>query len=86
MTTNPVVSACVELSYPVAVRECRRRPPLDCATARFEDVAAVRPFGWSRGERHFWPHRHDGECERRYAPGYFVRRADGSAVVVDVRA
>nr|WP_325052036.1 TnsA-like heteromeric transposase endonuclease subunit [Streptomyces triticagri] len=96
-------------------------------TARFEDVAPVRPFRWSRGERHFsgwywsattgqhvgfeswlerdrlilmdfdplvtgiasqpfWLHWHDGERERRHAPDYFVRRADGSAVVVDVRA
>ncbi|MBC9729825.1 TnsA-like heteromeric transposase endonuclease subunit [Streptomyces sp. TRM68367] len=117
----------VELSYVDAVRERRRRPLLDCVTARFEDVAPVRPFRWSRGERHFpgwywasttgqhvgfeswlerdrlilldfdpevvgissqpfWLHWHDGERERRHAPDYFVRRADGSAVVVDVRA
>ncbi|MGW0547519.1 TnsA-like heteromeric transposase endonuclease subunit [Streptomyces altiplanensis] len=117
----------VELSYVDAVRERRRRPLLDCVTARFEDVAAVRPFSWSRGERHFpgwywaattgrhvgfeswlerdrlllmdfdpevvgiasqpfWLHWHDGERERRHAPDYFVRRTDGSAVVVDVRA
>lgn len=90
-------------------------------------MAAVRPFRWSRGERHFsgwywaattgrhvgfeswlerdrlvlmdfdpgmvgiasqpfWLHWHDGERERRHAPDYLVRRADGSAVVVDVRA
>jgi hypothetical protein len=90
-------------------------------------MAAVRPFRWSRGERHFpgwywaattgrhvgfeswlerdrlllmdfdpevvgiasqpfWLHWHDGERERRHAPDYFVRRTDGSAVVVDVRA
>ncbi|MCQ0025079.1 TnsA-like heteromeric transposase endonuclease subunit [Streptomyces somaliensis DSM 40738] len=36
-----------------AVRECQRRPLPDCVTARFEDVPAVRPFRWSRGERHF---------------------------------
>ncbi|MFE7400836.1 TnsA-like heteromeric transposase endonuclease subunit [Streptomyces sp. NPDC057557] len=42
----------VELSYVDAVRACRRRPLLDCATARFEDVPAVRQFRWSRGERH----------------------------------
>ncbi|WP_432253419.1 hypothetical protein [Streptomyces sp. HNM1019] len=30
----------VELSYLDAVGECRRRPLLDCVTARFEDVAA----------------------------------------------
>ncbi|MFD7163652.1 TnsA-like heteromeric transposase endonuclease subunit [Streptomyces violascens] len=117
----------VELSYVDAVLERRRRPLLDCVTARFEDVAPVRPFRWSRGERHFpgwywasttgqhvgfeswlerdrlilldfdpqvvgiasqpfWLHWHDGERERRHAPDYFVRRADGSAVVVDVRA
>ncbi len=87
----------------------------------------MRPFRWSRGERHFagwfwaatvgrhvgfeswlerdrlilmdfdpevvgiasqpfWLHWHDGERERRHAPDYFVRRADGSAMVVDVRA
>ena len=34
----------------------------------------------------FWVHWHDGERERRHAPDYFVRRADGSAVVIDVRA
>lgn len=117
----------VELSYVDAVRESRRRPLLDCVTARFEDVAAVRPFRWTHGERHFsgwywaattgqhvgfeswlerdrlllldfdpkvvgiasqpfWLYWHDGERERRHAPDYFVRRADGSAVVVDVRA
>ncbi|MER5532024.1 TnsA-like heteromeric transposase endonuclease subunit [Streptomyces sp. NPDC002677] len=117
----------VELSYVDAVRERRRRPLLDCVTARFEDAPAVRPFRWSRGERHFsgwywaattgqhvgfeswlerdrlvlmdfdpgvvgiasqpfWLHWHDGERERRHAPDYFVRRTDGSAVVVDVRA
>lgn len=87
----------------------------------------MRPFRWSRGERHFagwywaattgqhvgfeswlerdrlllvdfdpevvgvasqpfWLHWYDGERERRHAPDYFMRRADGSAVVVDVRA
>ncbi|MFE7753090.1 TnsA-like heteromeric transposase endonuclease subunit [Streptomyces sp. NPDC057428] len=90
-------------------------------------MAAVRPFRWSRGDRHFsgwywaattgrhvgfeswlerdrlslthfdpevtgiasqpfWLHRHDGERERRHAPDCFVRRTDGSATVVDVRA
>ncbi|WP_440581562.1 TnsA-like heteromeric transposase endonuclease subunit [Streptomyces viridochromogenes] len=34
----------------------------------------------------FWLHWHDGERERRHAPDFFVRRVDGSAVVVDVRA
>ncbi|MFF4733960.1 TnsA-like heteromeric transposase endonuclease subunit [Streptomyces mirabilis] len=117
----------VELSYVDAVRERRRRPLLDCVTARFEDVAPVRPFRWSRGERHFagwywsattrqhvgfeswlerdrlllmdfdpqvagiasqpfWLHWHDGERERRHAPDYFVRRADGPVVVIDIRA
>ena len=117
----------IELSYMDALRERQRRPLLDCVTARFEDVAPVRPFRWSRGERHFagwywaattgqhvgfeswlerdrlllmdfdpevagiasqpfWLHWHDGKRERRHAPDYFVRRRDGSAVVVDVRA
>ncbi|MET8402773.1 TnsA-like heteromeric transposase endonuclease subunit [Streptomyces sp900116325] len=31
-------------------------------------------------------HWHDGDRERRHAPDYFVRRADGSAAVVDVRS
>ncbi|MEU5305050.1 TnsA-like heteromeric transposase endonuclease subunit [Streptomyces noursei] len=116
----------VELSYVDAVRQRQRRPLLDCVTARFEDVAPVRQFRWSRGERHFagwywaattgqhvgfeswlerdrlvlmdfdpqvagiasqpfWLHWHDGARERRHAPDYFVRRVDGSAVVVDVR-
>lgn len=110
-----------------AVGERQRRPLLDCATARFEDVGPVRPFRWSRGERHFsgwywaattgqhvgfeswlerdrlllmdfdpkvtgiasqpfWLHWHDGLREHRHAPDYFVRRVDGSAVVIDVRA
>ncbi|MFJ1970358.1 TnsA-like heteromeric transposase endonuclease subunit [Streptomyces sp. NPDC087903] len=118
---------CVELSYVDAVHGLCRRPLRDCVTGRFEDVAPVRTFRWSRGERHFpgwywaattgrhvgfeswlerdrlllmdfvpsvvgissqpfWLHWHDGERERRHAPDYFVRRADGSAVVVDVRA
>ncbi|MFE0680598.1 TnsA-like heteromeric transposase endonuclease subunit [Streptomyces sp. NPDC058961] len=34
----------------------------------------------------FWLHWHDGSRERRHAPDFFVRREDGSAVVVDVRA
>ncbi|WP_225889073.1 TnsA-like heteromeric transposase endonuclease subunit [Streptomyces resistomycificus] len=38
------------------------------------------------GSQPFWLHWHDGEREGRHAPDYFVRRADGSAVVVDVRA
>lgn len=110
-----------------AARGRCRRPLRDCVTGRFEDVAPVRTFGWSRGGRHFpgwywaattgrhvgfeswlerdrlllmdfdpsvvgigsqpfWLHWHDGKRERRHAPDYFVRRADGSAVVVDVRA
>lgn len=117
----------VELSYVDAVGERQRCPLVDCATARFEDVGPVRPFRWSRGERHFsgwywaattgqhvgfeswlerdrlllmdfdpmvagiasqpfWLHWHDGLRERRHAPDYFVRRVDGSAVVIDVRA
>ena len=43
----------VELSYVDAVRERQRRPLLDCVTNRFQDVAPVRPFRWSQGERHF---------------------------------
>ncbi|MFD4655812.1 TnsA-like heteromeric transposase endonuclease subunit [Kitasatospora sp. NPDC058444] len=121
------VGAYVELSYMSPVHGRVRRPMLDCVTSRFEYVAPVRPFRWSRGERHFpgwywaattgqhvgfeswlerdrlvlmdfdpavvgigsqpfWLHWHDGERERRHAPDYFVRRGDGSAVVVDVRA
>ncbi|WP_327072107.1 TnsA-like heteromeric transposase endonuclease subunit [Kitasatospora purpeofusca] len=117
----------VELSYVDVVRERQRRPLLDCVTTRFEDVEPVRPFRWSRGERHFagwywaattgqhvgfeswlerdqlllldfdpqvagiasqpfWLYWHDGERERRHAPDYFARHADGSAVVIDVRA
>ncbi|WP_406484876.1 TnsA-like heteromeric transposase endonuclease subunit [Streptomyces sp. NBC_01563] len=118
----------VELSCAEGVRgRRRRRPLLDCATARFEDAVPVRPFRWSRGGLHFpgwywaattgqhvgfeswlerdrlvlmdfdpavvqmasqpfWLHWHDGSRERRHAPDFFVRRADGSAVVVDVRA
>ncbi|MEW1757447.1 TnsA-like heteromeric transposase endonuclease subunit [Streptomyces cyaneofuscatus] len=117
----------LELSCVDVAGRRRRRPLLDCATARFEDVVPVRPFRWSRGSRHFpgwywsattgqhvgfeswlerdhlvlmdfdpavmqvasqpfWLHWHDGSRERRHAPDFFVRRADGSAVVVDVRA
>ncbi|MFF0110018.1 TnsA-like heteromeric transposase endonuclease subunit [Streptomyces hirsutus] len=38
------------------------------------------------GSQPFWLHWHDGERERRHAPDYFIRREDGSAVVIDVRA
>lgn len=116
-----------EMTYVDAVRGRQRSGLLDCVTARFEDAAPVRPFRWSRGERHFpgwywsattgrhvgfeswlerdrlllmdfdpgvvgiasqpfWLYWHDGDRERRHAPDYFVRRADGSAVVVDIRA
>jgi hypothetical protein len=34
----------------------------------------------------FWLHWHDGERERRHAPDFFVRLADGRGRVVDVRA
>jgi hypothetical protein len=34
----------------------------------------------------FWLHWHDGQQQRRHAPDYFVRRGDGTGVVVDVRA
>jgi hypothetical protein len=37
------------------------------------------------GSQLFWLHWHDGKRERRHAPDFFVRRADGSALVVDVR-
>ncbi|WP_438828221.1 TnsA-like heteromeric transposase endonuclease subunit [Streptomyces mirabilis] len=117
----------VEVSCVDAAGQRRRRPLLDCATARFEDAVPVQPFRWSRGSRYFpgwyWSattgqhvgfeswlerdrlvlmdfdpavmriasqpfrlHWHDGSRERRHAPDYFVRRADGSAEVVDVRA
>ena len=117
----------IELSYVGGARDRQRRPLLDCVATRFEDAAPVRPFRWSRGERHFpdwywsattgqhvgfeswlerdrllltdfdpdvvgmasqpfWLHWRDGTRERRHAPDYFLRRADGSAVVVDVRA
>ncbi|MEY9489981.1 hypothetical protein RKD26_005775 [Streptomyces calvus] len=118
---------CVELSYVDTVHGRRRRPLRECVAGRFEDVAPVRTFRWSRGERHFpgwyraattgrhvgfeswlergrlllmdfdrdvvgissqpfWPHWHDGKRERQHAPDEVMRRADGSAVVVDVRA
>ncbi|MCZ0992942.1 hypothetical protein O1L44_07150 [Streptomyces noursei] len=38
------------------------------------------------GSQPFWLHWHDGERERRRAPDCFLRRVDGSAVVVNVRA
>jgi hypothetical protein len=34
----------------------------------------------------FWLCWHDGSRRRRHAPDFFVRRADGTGVVVDVRA
>jgi hypothetical protein len=34
----------------------------------------------------FWLHWHDGHRQRRHAPDYFMRRDDGTGVVVDVRA
>ncbi|WP_374205631.1 TnsA-like heteromeric transposase endonuclease subunit [Streptomyces sioyaensis] len=34
----------------------------------------------------FWLHWHDGSRRRRHAPDYFVRLADGTGRVVDVRA
>ncbi|MGA4839212.1 TnsA-like heteromeric transposase endonuclease subunit [Streptomyces sp. G45] len=34
----------------------------------------------------FWLHWHDGSRRRRHAPDYFVRLADGTGWVVDVRA
>ncbi len=44
---------CVELSYVDAVHGRRRCPRRDCVASRFEGVAPVRTFLWSRGERHF---------------------------------
>ena len=34
----------------------------------------------------FWLHWHDGRRPRRHCPDYFVRRSDGTAMVIDVRA
>lgn len=34
----------------------------------------------------FWLHWSDGTRTRRHAPDYFVRRVDGTGVVIDVRA
>ncbi|MCI0690205.1 MAG: TnsA-like heteromeric transposase endonuclease subunit [Sporichthyaceae bacterium] len=34
----------------------------------------------------FWLHWHDGHRGRRHAPDFFARRADGTGVVLDVRA
>lgn len=34
----------------------------------------------------FWLHWHDGRRSRRHAPDFFARLADGTAVVIDVRA
>jgi hypothetical protein len=33
-----------------------------------------------------WVHWRDGRRARRHAPDYFARRADGTAMVIDVRA
>ncbi|WP_406448839.1 TnsA-like heteromeric transposase endonuclease subunit [Streptomyces sp. NBC_01622] len=116
-----------EVAFVDGTGKRQRRSLRSCVTERFEDVQPVRPFRWSRGDRHFsgwywavtvdrhvgyeswlerdrlilldfdplvtgmasqpfWLHWHDGERERRHAPDYFVRRQDGSALVVDVRA
>jgi hypothetical protein len=99
----------------------------DCGEVRFEDAVPVRPFRWSRGQRHFpgwwwlattgrhvgyeswlerdhlmlldfdpavtavasqpfWLHWEDGQRSRRHAPDFFARLADGTGVVIDVRA
>lgn len=99
----------------------------ECGGVRFEDGVPVRPFRWSRGQRHFpgwwwlattgrhvgyeswlerdhlmlldfdpavtavvsqpfWLHWSDGRRSRRHAPDFFARLADGTGVVVDVRA
>jgi hypothetical protein len=34
----------------------------------------------------FWLHWHDGRRSRRHAPDFFARMADGTGVVIDVRA
>src|SRR5260370_39590378 len=34
----------------------------------------------------FWLHWHDGRRPRRHCPDYVVRRSDGTAMVIDVRA
>ena len=34
----------------------------------------------------FWLHWHDGRRSRRHAPDFFARLADGTGVVIDVRA
>lgn len=34
----------------------------------------------------FWLHWHDGRRRRRHAPDFFARLADGTGVVIDVRA
>lgn len=48
------VAPYVEVSCKDGARGSRRRRPLlDCATARFEDAVPVRPFRWSWGGRHF---------------------------------
>ncbi|MFF4261806.1 TnsA-like heteromeric transposase endonuclease subunit [Streptomyces virginiae] len=43
----------IELSYVDSAQERMRCPLLDCVATRFEDMPPVRPFRWSRGERHF---------------------------------
>jgi hypothetical protein len=94
---------------------------------RLEDAGPVRPFRWSKGQRHFpgwwwlavtgrhvayeswlerdhlmlldfdpvvtavasqpfWLHWADGRRRRRHAPDFFARLADGTGVVIDVRA
>ena len=36
--------------------------------------------------QHFWLHWHDGRRSRRHAPDFFARLADGTGLVIDVRA
>lgn len=105
----------------------RCEPLTACRDVRFEDVAPVRRFSWSKAQRHwpgwwwsattgqhvgfeswlerdhvllldfqpdvvgfasqpFWFRWRDADRDRRHAPDFFARLADGTGVVVDVRA
>ena len=99
VSAGPGVASAVDLEF--NTREGCTRQSLDrCAATRFElDCSPVRNFPSFRGQRNFpglwwfattgahvghesWVHWRDGT---RHAPDYFVRRRDGSVVVVDVR-
>jgi hypothetical protein len=116
----------VELEF-AGDRGHRRVRLEDCGAVRFEGAVPVRPFRWSRSQRHFpgwwwlattgrhvgyeswlerdhlmfldfdpmvtavssqpfWLHWDDGRRGRRHAPDFFARLADGTGVVIDVRA